>query len=248
MTQAHGHLGAGSNQITSAVREFPRNRKSKVRRLPQSLIVLHGDIAALIYVTFLCPGHVKCGVGVDTYTVFHSCEQHKYMCRRNVAQRVSNAHSTTAQETAAFESNYILICPSSKAYCGEQRAPSGWERTVEYGPVPGKCSHLRINRKRLLISTAFSSRRLRHPVSSCGTPGTPIFPSTTAPFDAFLPARYSQSMTAESVGTAMPRHTYTHMHDPRRIHCNAAATSSRSSLVDFPRFTSSFAIACHVAP
>jgi hypothetical protein len=40
----------------------------------------------------------------------------------------------------------------------------------------------------------------------------------------------------------------TKTHDPRKTHYNAAATSSRSSLVDLPRFASSFAIVCHIAP
>lgn len=79
---------------------------------------------------------------------------------------------------------FTVICPSYKAYCGEQRAPSGWERTVEYGPVPGNCSDLCIIRICLPVLTAFhlGDPDIPFPLPLAGHPSSPRQQHPSTPF------------------------------------------------------------------
>ena len=110
----------------------------------------------------------------------------KYMCRRNVAQRVFKRQQPR-ERYCRDKFYFTVICPSSKAYCGEQRAPSGWERTVEYEPVPGKCSDLCIIRICLLVLTAFHLGDSDIPslLPLAGHPPSPRQQHPSTPFSRF---------------------------------------------------------------
>jgi hypothetical protein len=152
-----------------------------------------------------------CGAMGDTYTVFHllrTARVHVPSERCTWGFRTP----TTARETAAFETYYIIICPSSKAYCGEQRAPSGWERTVEYGPGPGKCSDLRINRNRLLlVLTAFhlgDSDIPSPPAGHSSSPRQHLPPTPFSRLDSIFPI-YTAVLLVGSAITTPHMHTCT---------------------------------------